>query len=449
MKSAQRTGNSLENTSDMEVCYTYSQAYAEASRCLLCYDAPCSNDCPANTDPGTFIRKFRFRNLKGAIRTVRENNPFGGVCGVVCPTDQLCQKACSKTDIDRPIEIGKIQRFLVEHSWLIDFNPIEKKPDNGIKVAIIGSGPAGLSCAAELAKEGFRPTVFEAKKEPGGVLRYGVPAFRLNGEFLDREIQDIKDLGVEIKCNSRIKKGDLENILKEYKAVFMATGVWKAIKPDIKGSDLQNVLCATEFLEDARIARQQDIANLIRGKNVAVMGGGSVAMDVANTCKALGANKVYIIYRRTVREMPASKEDLQMALDNYVIIKPQTTVTEFIGKDGRLSALKGIEYDWDKPDDYTPSNLMPVPGTEFSLLVDVFVFAIGVVADEENKELYSDLGMTSKGYLKTNDGCVSASDQRIFAGGDMIRGSSTVVEAVADGKIAANNIVKALSQCKV
>lgn len=433
----------------MEVCYTYSQAYNEASRCLLCHDAPCSRDCPADTDPAGFIRKFKFRNVKGAIAKIKENNILGGVCGVVCPTDSLCQKACSKTEIDRPIEIGNIQRFLVEHAWEIDFNPIEKKPSNGMKVAIIGSGPAGLSCAAELAKEGFEPTIFEAKSEPGGVLRYGVPEFRLNSEFLDRELEDIKKLGVQLKLNSRIAKKDIESLLNEYSAIFIATGLWGAIKIDIPGFDLENIFDATEFLELIRTDKQNKLKKFLVGKNVAVMGGGSVAMDVANTCKSLGANKVYIIYRRTIREMPASKHDLDMARDNFVIIKPQSTVTEFIGREGKLAILKGIEYDWDIPGDFSPSNLRPVLDTEFSLAVDAFVFAIGTTPEDKNLDLYSIVGLTNKGLLKTAEDGVSTSNPKIFAGGDIIRGSSTVVEAVSDGKKAASQIIKSLCECKV
>ncbi|MEW5821644.1 MAG: FAD-dependent oxidoreductase [Cyanobacteriota bacterium] len=449
MKSANRKVNFLQNCYDMEVCYTYSQAYNEASRCLLCHDAPCSRDCPADTDPAGFIRKFKFRNVKGAIAKIKENNILGGVCGVVCPTDSLCQKACSKTEIDRPIEIGNIQRFLVEHAWEIDFNPIEKKPSNGMKVAIIGSGPAGLSCAAELAKEGFEPTIFEAKSEPGGVLRYGVPEFRLNSEFLDRELEDIKKLGVQLKLNSRIAKKDIESLLNEYSAIFIATGLWGAIKIDIPGFDLENIFDATEFLELIRTDKQNKLKKFLVGKNVAVMGGGSVAMDVANTCKSLGANKVYIIYRRTIREMPASKHDLDMARDNFVIIKPQSTVTEFIGREGKLAILKGIEYDWDIPGDFSPSNLRPVLDTEFSLAVDAFVFAIGTTPEDKNLDLYSIVGLTNKGLLKTAEDGVSTSNPKIFAGGDIIRGSSTVVEAVSDGKKAASQIIKSLCECKV
>ncbi|MCG2677365.1 NAD(P)-binding protein, partial [bacterium] len=224
MKSTKRKTNKLENILDMEKGFDLSQAIIEASRCLLCHDAPCSQECPAENDPATFIRKLRFRDIKGAVRTIKENNILGGICGIVCPNEKLCQKACSATEIDRPIEIGKLQRFLVEYGWETGFKPFEKIPTTKAKVATVGSGPAGLSCAAELARAGFDVTVFESREKPGGVLRYGVPEFRLNSEFLDREIEDVKELGVKIKCKSRIGAKGVDNLIKKgFKAVFIAT----------------------------------------------------------------------------------------------------------------------------------------------------------------------------------------------------------------------------------
>lgn len=444
MKTAKRKSKKLENIKEMEVCYTLNQAIDEAARCLLCHDAPCSKDCPAGTDPGTFIRKLRFRNIKGAIRTIKENNILGGVCGVVCPVEQLCQKGCSATDLEKPIEIGRLQRFLVEHGWTLGFDPLEKEKENNIKVAIIGAGPAGLSCGAELAKKGFDVTIFEAKEKAGGVLRYGVPEFRLSSEFLERELEDVKKLGVKIKCNRKIKKEEANKLFKDgFKAIFVATGIWKPIKLDIPGSDLKNVLTATEFLEEAR-ENTEKIRKIVEGKNIAIVGGGSVAMDVSTTSKALNANKVYIIYRRSVREMPASRDDLEMALENYVIIRPQSVVTELTGENGKVTGLKGIETDWDKPGIFTADNLKEVPGTEFNLKIGVFVWAIGTDPEEEIKEITPTVEHTKKGLLRTKEDGVSTSDKRIFAGGDIVRGAGMVVKSVGDGKEAAKKIINLL-----
>ncbi|HLD30484.1 MAG TPA: FAD-dependent oxidoreductase, partial [bacterium] len=378
LKYPTRKENLLRSVREMEEGLTYTQAYNEACRCLLCHDAPCSKACPASTDPALFVRKLRFKNIKGAIRTIRKNNPLAGVCGVVCPTEVLCEEACSATGIDSAVKIGKIQRFLAEYGWKTGFDPLTAGKKNGKKAAVIGSGPAGLSCAAVLALEGFDVTVFESRKHAGGMMRYALPEYRLNTAFLNRELEDIKKLGVKIKLNSPVKDNGADKLLKSgYKAVFISTGLSRGVKPGIPGQDLANITTALEFLNSVR-SMPSDIASKIKGRNAAIMGGGAVAVDCAVTCRGLGAKKVYIIYRRTEKEMPANPGEIRMAHDNFVIIKPQTTVTEFTGKNGRVTGLKGIELEWIKPGDFSSKNLRTVPGTEFSLPVDYFIFAIGL-----------------------------------------------------------------------
>ena len=208
-----------DNFRKMQEGFDMGQAIAEADRCLLCHDAPCSKGCPAETDPASFIRKLRFRNVSGAVRTIKTNNILGGACGVLCPTAELCEKECSATGIGQPIAIGRIQRFLVEHAHAAGFEVVEKKGQRSEKVAVVGSGPAGLSCAAELAKEGYPVTVFEARGEPGGVLRYGVVSYRFDTDFLAAEMADIQKLGVEFKCGSPIDgQNGAEALLKKQKA---------------------------------------------------------------------------------------------------------------------------------------------------------------------------------------------------------------------------------------
>jgi dihydropyrimidine dehydrogenase (NAD+) subunit PreT len=441
-----RKSNKLDNITNMEAPYTMSQALREASRCILCYDAPCSKSCPADTDPGTFIRKFRLQNTKGAIRTIKENNILGGVCGVVCPTEKLCQEACSATEIDTPIEIGKLQRFLVEHGWETGFNPLTRNPRRKEKIAIIGSGPAGLSCAAELGKTGFQVTVFEARENAGGVLRYGVPEFRLNGEFLDREIVDITNLGVNIKCNTRITSGGVNNLLETgFDAIFIATGLWNAYKLNIPGSNLKNVFDAATFLETVRGKNRSLISKLVKGNNVAIIGGGSVAMDVANSSKVLGANKVYCLCLESLKEIPAAKADLEMARDNFVIIKPQSQVTKISGNNGCVNGISGTETEWIQPNLLIPSNAKAVPGTEFNLKVDVVVMAIGSGPDSGTIDLCTTIGYKNNYLIKTKKDGVSTADRNVYAGGDIVRGSALVVDAVADGKKAALKIIKQFS----
>jgi NADPH-dependent glutamate synthase beta subunit-like oxidoreductase len=445
LKSAKRTSNRLEKITEMEMGYTLSQAVAEASRCLLCHDAPCTAGCPAETDPGKFIWKLRMRNIKGAIRTIKQSNILGGVCGVACPVDELCQQACSATEIDRPIEIGKLQRFLVEHGWSTGFDPLQRGARRKVRVAVVGSGPAGLACAAELAQAGVQVTIFEARARPGGVLRYGVPMFRLTDEFLDRELQDVERLGVKIKCDARIKPGGVDKLLKRgFAAVFVATGIWRPHRLELPGASLKNVTTATELLETVRQGGAAKIKRTVRGRNVAIIGGGSVAMDVANTCRGLGADRVYCICLESLEQLPAGRDDLELARDNFVIIRPQCQVTEILGQGGRVTGVRGCETEWIEPGSLLPSNARAVPGTDFSLRVSAVVMAIGSGPEPEVGALGAGIKGKRNGLLRTRKDGVSTADGRVFAGGDITRGPSLIVHAVADGKRAARKILKTL-----
>ena len=427
--------------------YNFQQAVSEASRCLICHDAPCSRDCPAGTDPGTFIRKLKLKNIKGAVRTIKNNNILGGICGALCPTERLCMKGCSASGIDRPIEIGRIQRFLVEYGWDMGFEALRKKTSGKGRVAVIGSGPAGLACAAELAKNGYGITIFEARERAGGVLRYAVPEFRMNPVFLDRELKDVLTLGVELRTGARIEKGGADRLLSEgFEAVFIGTGAWSPVRLDIPGGDLMNVTDSKEFLEGMRSGRSAELGSRIRGKNVAVVGGGSVAMDAATTCAVLGANKVYVIYRRSLREMPADEEDLDMALANNITLRTQSVVTELVGKDGRLTGLIGSETDWRSPGDHSAANLVTVPGTEYRLKVDLFIQAIGMKAEKANTGLSGGVDHLPNGLVKTGEDGVSTTHPRIFVGGDATRGPALIVQAVRDGKTAAERIMRILEK---
>lgn len=441
-----RKTNLLRNLFDVEEGYSLSQAIAEADRCLLCYDAPCSEGCPAETDPGKFIRKLRLKNLKGAVRTIKANNILGGICGIVCPAGRLCEKKCSATEIDRPINIAKLQRFLVEYCWQTGFNPLIKKTIGTlpIKVAVIGAGPAGLTCASELAKEGYDVTVFDKNKKPGGILRYGVPSFRLSEDFVDREIKDIIALGVQIKCNAPVKgKSAVENLLKKsgggFKAIFVGAGLSLPYKLNIPGANLKNVTTSTDFLKNVRAGNQKKI-----GKNVAIIGGGSVAMDVANTCKVLKAKRVYCIALESMQELPADKDDLLMAIDNYIIIKPQSRIKEIVGRNGAVVGVKGNETEWKVPGLLIPSNAKDVPGTEFSLKVGAVIIAIGSGPDLWLKEQLPNVRFTRRGLIQVNKNTLATSVKGIYAGGDIVRGPALVVDSIADGKKAAKSIIKFL-----
>ena len=241
---------------EMKQGYNLRTAMEEASRCLLCHDAPCSKSCPAKTDPAKFIRSLRFRNIKGAAETIRENNPLAGCCAEVCPYGQLCEQACSRTGIDKPIEIGKLQKFLVEMEKRegMEFLHVEEKRDG--KIACVGAGPASLACARELALFGYDVTIYEANEKAGGVLTYGIVPSRLPQEVVDFDIATIEKLGVTFKFNETIDAARLEELKAEYDAVFVGTGLWKSKVIDIPGKDLDGVVSAIDFLKDARLNKE-------------------------------------------------------------------------------------------------------------------------------------------------------------------------------------------------
>lgn len=387
---------------ELEKGYDLRRAMEEASRCLLCHDAPCSKGCPAGTDPAKFIRSLRFKNVWGAAETVRENNPLAGCCANVCPYDNMCEKACSRTGIDKPINIGKLQRFLVEQEKAEGMNFMRPEAANGKKVACIGAGPSSLACARELALKGYDVTVFEANEKAGGMLTYGIVPSRLPQDLVDFDIETIKNAGVKFEFNHKVSTEELEQMKKDYDAVYVGVGLWKSKVVEVPGMDLEGVTNAVDFLKAAR----SNAADFKLGENVVVIGGGDVAMDCVSTAKQLGAT-ASIVYRRTIEEAPANMEEVTAVQNMGVPILTQFAPEEILGEDGKVVGLKAAGRDG------------------YSSLVikaDQIVFAIGQeLADEFTA-------------LKAGDG--------VYMGGDMLYGRGrTVVEAVADGKEMAAKIV--------
>ena len=431
---------------EMEKGIGLAHAIAEADRCLLCYDAPCSKACPAETDPGTFIRKLRLRNITGAIRTIKENNILGGACGVLCPTSKLCEKECSATGISRPIEIGGIQRFLVEYGWQIGFKVFEKAKERKEKVAVVGSGPAGLSCAGELAKQGFQVTVFAERSEPGGVIRYGVPAYRFDKKFFKNELQDLYDLGVQFQCNTKIEgKAGSEKLLNDgYKAVFLSPGLWGTQRLIPGPQNIQGVFISSDFLVALREERFEELGKQIKGKTVAVIGGGSVAMDCVESASKLGAKDVYLVYRRSFAQMPAEEDErleaLRLGVHFLVLNQPVDYLTDSSGK---VNALKLIRTQLGESDASGRRKPVELKGSEWELNVDIVVEAIGQKPDDA-VDWSPAVKLDKKGLIVAEAETGKASGKMIFAGGDIVRGPALVVEAVQDGKVAARAIAKAL-----
>lgn len=383
-------------------------AMEEATRCLLCEDAPCSKGCPAGTNPGKFIRSIRLRNFKGAAETIRENNILGGCCSLVCPYGNLCEKECARCGIDEPIKIGKLQKFAIDHEKESGMK-ILKAPEKkiGKKVACIGSGPASLACATELALAGIDVTIFEQFDQPGGVLTYGITPSRLPQDVIDHDIQQVKDLGIEFKMNTRIDgKDGVEKLLKEFDSVFVGVGLWDASVPQIKGIDAKGVYTAQEFLKNAR----ENNGNIELGNDILVIGGGDVAMDCASTSKQLGAKNVAIVYRRTIEEAPAYYEEIRyiqnMGVPMITRFAPEEILTD---SDGKVEKM--LFKSWDNV-------------SELSMKADTVVFAIGQKASDD----YANINLP--------DG--------VFANGDLVNGGLTVVQAVADGKKSALDIMNYL-----
>ncbi|MGO5067148.1 NAD(P)-dependent oxidoreductase [Clostridium sporogenes] len=421
---------------EREKVFTPLLAIEEASRCLLCHDAPCTKACPAGTNPEKFIRSLRFRNFKGAVSTIRENNILGGICARVCPTDKYCEGACSRSGIDKPIQIGRLQRYLTDYEKATKIEVLESVQPKKEKVAIIGSGPSGLSAAAELALKGYKVTVFEARDQLGGWLAYGIPEDRLPQKVVKNEIGYIKNLGVHFKTNCKVGKDiTIDNLKKEgFEAFLLAVGMQKSKDIDIKGNDLDGVIAGTDFLAEAKISK----GKVKVGNKVIVIGGGDVAMDCAVTAKLLGAEDVKIVYRRTIGKMPADRKEIAYSQDLNIPIFTGLKPNEIIGQAEKVTRFKAIGMFDD---------------SELNLPADMIIFAIGQEAEEvkELKEAVKEVAaakelttveLNEKGTIKTVD--YSTNIEGIFASGDIIEGDKTVVNAVKEGKEAARAIVKYL-----
>ena len=400
--------------------FTHRTAMEEAARCLLCIDAPCSQGCPAGTDPGKFIRSIRFRNVKGAAETIRENNILGGTCARVCPYDRLCEEFCSRCGIDKPIQIGKLQRYAIEQEEAFNMQtlkaPAEKKAG---KVACVGAGPASLACASELAKAGYNVTIFEREAEAGGVLTYGIVPTRLPKKVVDHDIKMVKDLGVAFEFNKEVKEADLA----DFDAVFVGVGLWGAKIPDFKGKDLKNVYAAVDFLKQARTLEDK----FTPGENVIVVGGGDVAVDCAVSAKLAGAKNVRIVYRRTIEEAPANMTEFEYALSLGIGITTEMAPAELVGTDKVEFAM------FDGRDG--------VSGAKFK--ADAVVFAIG--QGPEAVDGFAAVATDDKGSVKVSEQ-FETNNEKVFAAGDIVNGGKTVVEAVAEGKAAAASIMAYLEK---
>ena len=389
---------------EYEVAFSPRLVMEEASRCLLCLDAPCSASCPAGTDPAKFIRSLRFKNVKGAAETVRINNILGAICARVCPTERYCQAGCSRSGIDKPIDIGRIQRYITDFEDALKMDILEVKEDNGKKIAVIGSGPAGLTVAAELAKEGFKVTIYEKEAKAGGYLRYGIPEYRLPNAIVDREIDRIVKLGVDIVLNTKVGEDiKLEDLRKDNDAVIFAVGYSQGKMLDMF-KDNRKVVKAVDWLKKTKTRK----GNVKVPENVLVIGGGDVAMDVVTSLKLLGCPHVTDVVYEQFSEFRASKKELMNAQEQGVtIIDGYVPVAT-----GRGGIVK------------FKHRILPA---ELKIKADLIILAVGQVADVD------DLGLKlEKGEVNAKG--VRIPDTNMFFAGDIAHGEKTVVWGVRSGK---------------
>jgi len=427
----------IEQFESMREPLSLQAAIKESNRCLLCYDAPCSSGCPAGTDPAKFIRQIKFYNYKGAARTIRKNNILGSVCAFVCPVEKLCEKECSVKALEYPINISGLQRFASEYGQKFKIEPLEQSLKTKGKIAIIGGGPAGMGCASALAKMDYEVVIFEREDHAGGVPEWNIPEFRLPEDALAYDVNNLLSQGVEIKFKSAIEKNDaVTDLLKEgYNAVFISAGLNKAFELDMLNG-FANVLDYISFLR--KIKFDKGSINL-KDKNVAVIGGGSVAIDSSVSAKAAGANKVYLISLEHLNELPADKEEIQLARLMNIIFKAGSQITGLSAKEKMITGLTGIEIDWIEPMKFIPQNARQIRGTEFSINVDLVVQAIGTKPGSEVTNFAKGLKTKGKGIIEVNE-TFETSIPGVFAGGDVVNGGATVVQAVGEGKKAAISI---------
>ncbi|MBF0104239.1 MAG: FAD-dependent oxidoreductase [Deltaproteobacteria bacterium] len=434
----QKNKTNIENFKPMTATLTLQDAIKEAGRCLLCFDAPCSKGCPAGTDPAKFIRQIRFENFKGAARTIRNNNILGTTCSHICPVEKLCEQKCSALALEDPINIAGLQRFACEYGKTFEIESLEAQPKTRGKIAVIGSGPAGMSCAAELAKSGYDVHIFERRDRAGGVAQYTIPRFRLPDSAVEYDTKNLSDLGVTVHYNTAITNTNaLTSLLKDgHKAVFVSTGLTEPFSLQLIDGH-KNVMSYMDFLS---AVKNNNLRHDLKNKNVAVIGGGSVALDSANTAKALGAKNVYVISLEHLDELPADAEEIRLGQLMHVIFKAGCQVTGMISADdANVSVLVGQEIEWKEPNNFTPQNARLVEGSGFQIKTDLIIQAIGTKTGQELKTMAPDLKTTGKGLIAVGDSFMT-SIPSVFAGGDVVNGGKMVVAAVGEGKKAAQCI---------
>jgi glutamate synthase (NADPH/NADH) small chain len=417
-------------------------ALYEATRCITCYEPPCKNACPTRINIPEFIHRIKSGNYYGAAKVIRESNVFGGECGYVCPVERLCEEKCVRNSLgEEPVAISLLQRFAYEKEKPKGLHKFALSKANNKRVAIVGAGPASLSAAYELARGGYNVTVCDSNKKPGGLMAYGILPWKAAWSVSESEIDNIIDYGVKLIQGKTITDG--KALLNDYDAIFIGTGASKSVCMGIPGEELKGVCLAQEFLFDvAKYLKKEGKAPDLKGLRVAVVGGGDTATDASMAAVRLGAERVYIIYRRSLAEMPAVPYGRKQAKDEGVEFMLLTNPMKINGKKGAVQAIECVKMELGKPDASGRRSVTPIKGSEFKLDVDAVIIAIGQKPDDETLKSFG--VKTEKGLIVADRENYATSVKGVFAAGDAVNGGETVVEAVAEGKKAAAAIDKYL-----
>ena len=443
------------NFNEVALGYTPELAVAEAKRCLNCKNRPCVEGCPVNISIPDFITKVKDGDFEGAYGVIAESSSLPAVCGRVCPQETQCESKCTLVIKFEPVGIGRLERFVADRHNNNNNSQPELPKLNGHRVAVVGSGPSGLACAGDLAKKGYKVTVFEALHLAGGVLVYGIPEFRLPKDIVKKEVETLKKYGVDVETNVVIGKTiTIDELFEDgYEAVFVGSGAGLPRFMGIAGEGLKGVYSANEFLTRANLMKAYESNSqtpVMRAESVAVVGGGNVAMDAARTALRLGAKKVYIVYRRSMEELPARKEEVEHAEEEGVKFEILRNPVEIIGynnrndrrdpKNGFVSGIKLRRCELGEPDERGRRRPIEIEGSEYVLPVDCVIMAIGTSPNPLIKNTTKGLEVNKHGGIIVEEGTGATSKRGVFAGGDAVTGAATVILAMGAGKTAAKAI---------
>ena len=444
----------VRNKNFLEVAmgYTEEMAMEEASRCLNCKNKPCVSGCPVNVRIPEFVAKVAEGKFEEAYEIITSTNSLPAISGRVCPQENQCEGKCVRGIKGESVSIGRLERFCADYHMKHSDAKAVKPQSNGKKVAVVGAGPSGLTCAGDLAKKGYEVTVFEAFHTAGGVLVYGIPEFRLPKAIVKKEVENLQYLGVEVKTNMVIGRVLSVDELFEmgYKAIFIGSGAGLPSFMGIEGEDLIGVYSANEYLTRTNLMKaylDDYDTPIIKSKSVAVVGGGNVAMDAARCAKRLGAENVYIVYRRGMEEMPARKEEVHHAMEEGIIFKNLNNPVKILGdENGRVRAMECIEMELGEPDASGRRKPIAKEGSNFELPVDTVIMSIGTSPNPLIRSTTPGLDTNKRGCLVVNEDTMQTTREGVYAGGDAVTGAATVILAMGAGKQAAQSIDEYLSK---